>query len=582
MGSGKIIIDIGASYINLSNSGPTLQVKQAIKGTEGWRMLAAPDNVNVGSMFASPFVTQGFTGSSYPSLQPNLMWWDETSQGTSLQAWRKDSVAVKLGRGYMYYVFNGAQLADNSGPYSDVLPLTMTATGTENPLNPTAFDFSVTATTRSGSETTPNYVDINSADYGWNLVGNPTPSTIDWNSSSGWTKTNMDGTIYIWDPATSSYKTWNGTTGNLGSGKIAPFQAFWVKANASSPSLKGDNGVKTSGGSFLGKIAARNSKLASASSDSTEKKSMSIAKSASLAGSTSVKSDSTIAASTPILELVLSANGQQTQAYLMFSHSGKISYDPFDAFSLIPISEKYLILYSVAGTDQPALQIQNLPDTGLVGPLSLPLYVGGAVSGQPLSGSFTLSWKFDGQLPKGWNIILNDDASGTATSMTETGELTFQYTTPADLISSGSSLLQKNSGVRSDQRSFLTLPRPVVQTVPVVKLAKSSTSTSRFRLVVSTNNDVSGYLPTSPQLAQNYPNPFNPTTNITFSIPTQTRVTILVFNILGQQVAKVTDQEYPAGSHLVVWNASNVASGVYFCRMTAAEKTQTKKMVVLR
>jgi flagellar hook assembly protein FlgD len=83
-------------------------------------------------------------------------------------------------------------------------------------------------------------------------------------------------------------------------------------------------------------------------------------------------------------------------------------------------------------------------------------------------------------------------------------------------------------------------------------------------------------------LHQNYPNPFNPTTNITFSIPSQTRVTIRIFNILGQQVAMVTDQEYPAGSHLVVWNAANVASGVYFYRMTAAEKTQTKKMVVLR
>jgi hypothetical protein len=118
--------------------------------------------------------------------------------------------------------------------------------------------------------------------------------------------------------------------------------------------------------------------------------------------------------------------------------------------------------------------------------------------------------------------------------------------------------------------------------VPSAKLAKSSTSTSRFRLVVSTNNELTGYLPTTPQLAQNYPNPFNPTTNISFSLPAKSRVTILVFNILGQQVATVTDQEYPAGSHLVVWNASNVASGVYFCRMTAAEKTQTKKMVVLR
>jgi len=228
------------------------------------------------------------------------------------------------------------------------------------------------------------------------------------------------------------------------------------------------------------------------------------------------------------------------------------------------------------------MQIQNLPDTGLVGPLSLPMFVGGAVSGQPLNASFTLSWNMQGQLPAGWNMLLMDDDAGKAYTLTEAGELTFQYTTPADLISSNSRLLQKKSSVAWNQQSMQTLPWPVVHSVPTAKLAKGSSSASRFRLVITTDSDVKGYLPTSPQLAQNYPNPFNPTTNITFSIPVETRVTILMFNILGQKVATLTDQEYSAGSHLVVWNATNVASGVYFCRMTAAEKTQTKKMIVLR
>ncbi len=127
----------------------------------------------------------------------------------------------------------------------------------------------------------------------------------------------------------------------------------------------------------------------------------------------------------------------------MFSPSGKTTYDPYDAFSLVPLSDNYLILYSVAGTGQPAMQIQNLPDTGFVQPFTLPLYVGGTVGGQPLNGSFTLSWNLNGQLPVGWNILLMDDASGTATSMIEAGDLTFQDTTPADLISSSSNLLQK-------------------------------------------------------------------------------------------------------------------------------------------
>ncbi len=71
------------------------------------------------------------------------------------------------------------------------------------------------------------------ADDGWNLVGNPYPSTIDWNAASGWGKNNINATIYIRDNGTGSgqYATWNGVVGtNGGSQYIAAGQAFWVKA----------------------------------------------------------------------------------------------------------------------------------------------------------------------------------------------------------------------------------------------------------------------------------------------------------------------------------------------------------------
>jgi hypothetical protein len=551
VGTGKIVLASGSRYLNYSNSTPALQVQQTMTGSAGWRMLTAPVSTTVGSLLSGNCVTQGFTGSTYPSWQPNFLWWDETSQGTSLQAWRQPSNSsdlLTMGKGYMYYVFNGAAKPDASGNYSDVLPLTMTTLGTEQPLT-TAFDFHVTATTRSTVSQNTTFVDSNAADYGWNLVGNPTPSTINWSAGSGWTKNNIDGTVYIWNPADTvgGYKTWNGTTGNLGSGLIAPFQAFWVKANNSSPVLTCNNNVKSSGAAFLGKVAV-----------------------------------DSLTSPPPVLTLTLSANGKQTQAYVMFSRTGKISYDAYDAFSLVPLTDNYLILYTVAGTGQYAMQIQNLPDTNLTDPLTLPLYLGGAVGGQPLSASFTLSWKFDGHLPNGWHLMLMDDAAGNADSMTTVGSKTFQYDTPTDIIPTSSGLLLKSSGTSSDQTSMLLLQRPVAFSVPAAKLSKTNTSASRFRIIVSTNNDLSGYIPTSPELLQNYPNPFNPTTNITFSIPTRSRVTIQVYNILGQKIAILTDQEYTAGNHIVVWNASNIASGVYICRMTAADKTQTKKMVVLR
>jgi hypothetical protein len=86
---------------------------------------------------------------------------------------------------------------------------------------------------------------------GYNLVGNPFPSTIDWNAGSGWTKTNLDAAIYINDNgySPSRYATWNGVTGtNGGSRYIATGQAFWVKANGNgAPVLQADENVKTAG-----------------------------------------------------------------------------------------------------------------------------------------------------------------------------------------------------------------------------------------------------------------------------------------------------------------------------------------------
>ncbi|MBU0984106.1 MAG: T9SS type A sorting domain-containing protein [candidate division Zixibacteria bacterium] len=89
-------------------------------------------------------------------------------------------------------------------------------------------------------------------------------------------------------------------------------------------------------------------------------------------------------------------------------------------------------------------------------------------------------------------------------------------------------------------------------------------------------------LPFSFQLAQNYPNPFNPTTEIAFALPEASAVCLKVFNVLGQEVATLVDNELSAGQHAVEWDASDAASGVYFYRIEAGEFTESKKMLLLR
>ena len=93
-------------------------------------------------------------------------------------------------------------------------------------------------------------------------------------------------------------------------------------------------------------------------------------------------------------------------------------------------------------------------------------------------------------------------------------------------------------------------------------------------------------LPSDFELSQNYPNPFNPTTVIRFAIPEVSKVSITVFNALGQEVAELANREFSVGNHKVSFNASNLASGMYVYRISATSATgnfvAVRKMLLLK
>ncbi len=99
---------------------------------------------------------------------------------------------------------------------------------------------------------------------------------------------------------------------------------------------------------------------------------------------------------------------------------------------------------------------------------------------------------------------------------------------------------------------------------------------------VIVSNEEEDTAPAEFGLSQNYPNPFNPTTTIPFSLREASRVEITVYSILGQKVATIVNEQYPAGSHTVRWDARNLASGMYIYRMQAKGFTQTKKLLLLK
>ncbi|UCH66857.1 MAG: T9SS type A sorting domain-containing protein [Ignavibacterium sp.] len=114
------------------------------------------------------------------------------------------------------------------------------------------------------------------------------------------------------------------------------------------------------------------------------------------------------------------------------------------------------------------------------------------------------------------------------------------------------------------------------------------------RIITSVRTKKEFVIPKLYSLSQNYPNPFNPSTKIIFTIPTNLDptfnkggktegfVTLIVYDVLGNEVATLVNEEKPAGSYAIEFDATSLPSGIYFYRLQAGSFVETKKMVLLR
>ena len=105
--------------------------------------------------------------------------------------------------------------------------------------------------------------------------------------------------------------------------------------------------------------------------------------------------------------------------------------------------------------------------------------------------------------------------------------------------------------------------------------------------VESRTEEILASLPAAFALKQNYPNPFNPTTRLEYSVFRPARVSLKVYNILGQELVTLADGWQDLGHYTVVWNGrdrfgSQLASGIYFAVYTAEGRSMTRKMVMMK
>ncbi|MBD99311.1 MAG: hypothetical protein CMO34_05660 [Verrucomicrobia bacterium] len=204
--TGQLIIE---RFINTSNY--------------NYRFVGMPvQNVNL-SEWSDDIVLTGFPGSEFPSFNfNNVRFYDDTKGGINNNRYQlatNITNTVGLGQGLSVYMGNSDIVLDVQGPiYQGSLALPVTFF--DDPAQPLDQD-------------------------GWNLLSNPYPSTIDWDHPN-FVRTNIDNAVYIYDGNTGNYSTYvNGNSNNGGSRLIASSQAFFVKANASNPSLSMDETVKS-------------------------------------------------------------------------------------------------------------------------------------------------------------------------------------------------------------------------------------------------------------------------------------------------------------------------------------------------
>lgn len=101
-------------------------------------------------------------------------------------------------------------------------------------------------------------------------------------------------------------------------------------------------------------------------------------------------------------------------------------------------------------------------------------------------------------------------------------------------------------------------------------------------LSISLSADDQTSLPTEYALHQNYPNPFNAVTSLRFDLPQESKVKIVLFNVMGQAVATVVDGAYPAGRHKVQYEETDLPSGMYLMKLEAGNFTAMKKVLLLK
>ena len=127
-----------------------------------------------------------------------------------------------------------------------------------------------------------------------------------------------------------------------------------------------------------------------------------------------------------------------------------------------------------------------------------------------------------------------------------------------------------------------TIGQAIIGKTSNVNIIESGFWAQTIELVTSVETIAEPVIPTEYQLHQNYPNPFNPMTIIAFDVPKQSHITLKIYNVLGNEMATLVDDNFTPGGYKATFEASDLTTGVYFYRLEGDGFVATKKLVLVK
>ena len=469
----------------------------SITGNSGFRMLSSPVSGQILGSLLNNLWTQGMTGADVSNGNANVWTLNVSGQSwTALSDISTSGTSIAAGQGFLVYVFEDTDFDGSAN-----LPVIINIGGTENSGNATISSVPANA---------------------WILAGNPYSSTIDWDLIAS-DNNPFFGTTYVWDDATSAYKSWNGSTGGLADGLIAPYQSFWVQNTfVPNQTLTISESHKAGQAGTLYRV-----------SDIQE--------------SGSVTFD-------------VNSSEFSDQTFMSFQREGEAGLDNADGYKLFPLNHSDRLI-AISYADDKGIDINNLPydhEGSILIPFDIMKLQLDGESYVTQEEEVTFTWDVN-NLPDHISLKLIDQLTAIETDMALVSSITFTTQSKGSLSTSYSG---------------------PVGTYPFVGEA-------RFTLLVSYDALHSGgtikMLPAEFALHAAYPNPFNPSTTISFDLKETGKVSLNVYDLRGALVGTLLNEGKVAGTYQYKWTPnSDLASGIYLFELKTKNKTRHQKITYIK